>query len=725
MGGDAGCEAVPRGAACQVVGELTFGVDFVPQKSGDSLAIIPLKPLKAKTGYLLVLNDTLSDTNSESIAPSVTYDFASANIDKYPLGAEGSADRGLQGVINSYENAVVAYGADQESIIYTAAMTTQSVQDTSQAIKLLMLSGTTGTTPIVSPITPTGANAAMLLGLDGDDFGAGTQASYASVSKSTLSSPYYLDTPYYDGSDGSCNLLSENLFQTCSDLFSNWEAMGDSPVTVLGALQSGTLSQESFATQAIAQGKDPAELIANPSQLVGLTFTVDVIVDGATISVPVDSERNLTKYNPLPKIKSYKTGASAIDVIITTPDVNRINQIATMKKGSALTVEETMVMPTGGWPVMIYSHGITGTKESVLAISGALASQGVATISIDHPYHGARGIDFNADGVYEISATSPNPNNPSDPYANGDVQIYMNLQSLLTARDNVRQSEVDLLALRLSLNDPSLYGVLDATQVSFLGHSLGGITGTAFVALANSGLIDPATGEPMAVQNPYAVNSASLAMPGGGISGLLLNSPAFGPVVMGALTSSSTFQDLVEAESGMKVEDMTDEQYQGYVAAIYPGFAVEFNFAAQAVIDSSDPINYASTVKATMTPIHVIEVVGDEEAESVNKPDQVIPNEVASLPLAGSEPLIRALGLGDLGASSSVGDGTEKVSAVVRFINGHHSSVLDPNPQDGVAEDNTLEVTVEMQTQVVGFAASKGMYLPITENTADLTIIKE
>jgi len=717
MGGnqsDAECAAIPRGPACKLVAELTFGVDFVAKASGNDIAIVPLKPLKAKTAYVVALTDAIQDSDGMAVSGSITYNLVKQDITEKPLATESQLL--LQTLTNSFENVAVAGGLSKDNIIYSFSMTTQSISDVSQTVKSLMLSGAPGTTPVLSAITPTGANAAMLLGLNSDDLGAGTVASYAAVSKSTLSAPYYLETPFYDGTASSCNLLAEDITTGCSDLFSRWEAMGDSPVTVAGAIALGVLSQESFAEQAIAQGKDPAELLANPAKLVGLTFTVDVVVDdqGTVVAVPVDQTRHLTQYNPLPQVKSYKSGASAIDVIITTPDVDRINAIAALKKGSALTAEEAMQVPAAGWPVMIFSHDITSYKETVLAISGTLASQGIATISIDHPYHGSRGIDFNADGVYEISATSSLKG--SDPaFANADVTSYMNLASLLTARDNVRQSEVDLLALRLSLNSVDLAGQLDATKVSFLGHSLGAITGITFTALANSGVVNPATGELLPV-NPYGINSASYAFPGGGIPGVLLNSVSFGPVVKAGLTSSQSFIDVVEETAGKKVEDMTEAEYATYVEAIYPAFANEFNFAAQTIIDAADPVNYASTVKTTMTPVHVLEVVGDEAAGGSNKAAQVIVNAVASLPLVGTEPLIRELGL--LGASDTVGDGSTAVSAAVRFLKGHHSSILSPAVSPGAAEDATanLEVTIEMQSEVASFAKTGGKLLLITDN---------
>lgn len=681
---DAQCAAIPRGPACKLVGELTFGKDFIAKVSGNDIAIVPLKPLKAKTAYVIALTDNILDSDGKAVAGSVTYNLVKQDISTHPLATPSQLQ--LQGLTNSFENVAVSAGLNKDNIIYSFSMTTQSIADVSEAVKSLMLSGIPGTKPVLSTILDTTTNVGN-----------------AKIYSATLSAPYYLETPYADGAAGSCNLLAEDITTGCPDLFSRWQAMGDSPVTVVGALKSGMLSQQSFAEQAIAQGKDPAELLAKPAKLVGLTFTVDVIIDeqGTIAAVPIDQNRHLTQYNPLPKVKSYKSGASAIDVIITMPDATVISK------------------PTAGWPVMIYSHGITAYKETVLAIAGTLASQGIATIAIDHPYHGSRGIDFNADGVYEISATeSLKGTNPD--YVNATVTSYMNLASLLTARDNVRQSEADLLALRLSLDNDSLAGLLDKNNVSFLGHSLGAITGIPFTALANSGAVNPATGDLLEV-NPYAINSASYAMPGGGIPGVLLNSPSFGPVVKAGLTSSQSFIALVEKTADKKVEEMSDAEYQGYVDAIYPAFANQFNFAAQTIIDAADPINYVSALKDKNTPVHVIEVVGDEPS-GTNKADQVIVNSVASLPLVGTEPLITGLGL-SAGVNTPQGDGTTAVSAAVRFLKGHHSSLLSPAVVDGIADDAAanLAVTVEMQTQVASFAKSGGKYLLVdgTKNIAE------
>ena len=90
--------------------------------------------------------------------------------------------------------------------------------------------------------------------------------------------------------------------------------------------------------------------------------------------------------------------------------------------------------------------------------------------------------------------------------------------------------------------------------------------------------------------------------------------------------------------------------------------------------------------------MHLMEVVGDT----------VVPNNVATAPLSGTDPLARMLGLTQV-------DSTTSGSACVKFSAGDHGSILSPTA--------SLETTVEMQTQTATFAATQGTVLPITDAT--------
>ncbi len=132
----------------------------------------------------------------------------------------------------------------------------------------------------------------------------------------------------------------------------------------------------------------------------------------------LDSTRHLTKYNSIPKVQSVAN----VPVQVTKPILPIINGVRASLQLAPIA------MPESGWPVVIMQHGITTNKETMLTLTAQLSIQGFATIAIDHPRHGERGIDVDADGNDDFNATT------------GSVLSYMNLSSLLVARDSLRQS---------------------------------------------------------------------------------------------------------------------------------------------------------------------------------------------------------------------------------------------------------------------------------------------
>jgi hypothetical protein len=77
--------------------------------------------------------------------------------------------------------------------------------------------------------------------------------------------------------------------------------------------------------------------------------------------------------------------------------------------------------------------------------------------------------------------------------------------------------------------------------------------------------------------------------------------------------------------------------------------------------------------------------------------------------MGGTEPAITLLGL------EGVSEDTNG-SGVVRFVNGHHSSILDPRPNAASPDPElSARATQEMQTQVATFFASMGQLIKITD----------
>ena len=388
---------------------------------------------------------------------------------------------------------------------------------------------------------------------------------------------------------------------------------------------------------------------------------------------------NVTFLNPFP----VATASLNVPVLMTVPNANSGHS-----------------RPASGWPIVIFQHGITRNRSDMLAIAGAMAAAGFAVVAMDLPLHGItdktsplyiKNSPFGAiasertfDLDLENNTTSaPGPDGKIDPSGT----YFINLSSLLTSRDNLREGVADLLELRSAIPSMSLDGghtkAFDSSRVAYLGQSLGSIEGTTFMAVAQT-------------PNTY-VQNAVLNVPGGGTVGLLIGSPSFSPLILGGLAQAGVFPGT-------------------------PAFG-QFTVAAQTVIDSGDSINFAfATANKNILAQEVIggsaPVAGDISAAHCATcydasgnwlPDQVIPNAVAGFPLSGGNPLIAALGLTSLTASTQSATG---IRGVVRFVTGTHGSILDPS--------TSPQATVEMQTEAASFLATGGAAVQI----ANTTVIK-
>jgi hypothetical protein len=87
-------------------------------------------------------------------------------------------------------------------------------------------------------------------------------------------------------------------------------------------------------------------------------------------------------------------------------------------------------------------------------------------------------------------------------------------------------------------------------------------------------------------------------------------------------------------------------------------------------------------------------------------PDQVIPNRVNGAPLSGTEPMIAALGLPAITASTQSANG---VRGAVRFIAGDHGSLLSPAA--------SAAATAEMQGQMASMIVSTGQAVQVTNTS--------
>lgn len=363
---------------------------------------------------------------------------------------------------------------------------------------------------------------------------------------------------------------------------------------------------------------------------------------------------NITFANPLP----VATTTVTVPVLLTVPNAN-----------------SGQTRPASGWPVVIFQHGITRNRTDALAIAATMAAQGYAVVSIDQPLHGLPPSDPFAIGNTPFAQVGARERTFDVDYINNETGApgpdgipdtsgahTINLQSLLTSRDNLRQATADLFALAASvpgmdINGDGL-GDFDGSRMAFVGQSLGAIVGTSFLALDDS------------------VRIGVLNVPGGGIAQLLNGSATFGPRIRAGLAA-------------------------GGVQAGTPAFD-QFLGAAQTAIDAADPINYGFA--SLQNSILLQEVVGESAAGSL--PDQVIPNQVAGAPLSGTEPLIGALGLVSLTQTTVDPAG---IRGAVRFLRGDHGSILSPA--------SSPAATAEMQGQMASMIVSGGTAVQITNTS--------
>lgn len=357
---------------------------------------------------------------------------------------------------------------------------------------------------------------------------------------------------------------------------------------------------------------------------------------------------NITAVNPFPVL----TGMQTVPLLITVPNAN-----------SGFT------KPEGGWPAVLYQHGLTRNRTDMLPIADAVASTGHVLISMDQPLHGVvpdadpRAAPFYIKdtplGAYAHERTFdvdlvnnetglPGPDGLMDPSGTHSF----NLANLQVARDNIRQAEADLSVLALSVQNMSLDG--DATP-DLSPFNIGGISNSAGTIVMNV----TAAVEPL-ITRVY-LNTATV--------GIIrtLDAGEFGP---------ERLHPLLKALAGL--EPGTPEYEQ-------------FLLVTQTMLDSADPANWGGMTAARIPVIH-------NQVQS----DTVVPNQIAGAPLAGGEALNRIMGLPGYSSTQFNPDG---VRGVARFLQpAFHQSLFVP--------EYPL-VTVEMQGQMASFIASGGTYVEV------------
>jgi dienelactone hydrolase len=359
------------------------------------------------------------------------------------------------------------------------------------------------------------------------------------------------------------------------------------------------------------------------------------------------------------------------------------------------TIPLIVSVPIAGgptYPIVIFQHGITTNRATILAVADAFAMAGFAVAAIDLPLHGLTGNEtdgtqfyrdplnertFDLDLVTQNPATGDITAAVPDGITDSSGRHYINLTNLLNTRDNVRQSVSDLFALTYAISGLNAAGnTFDVNNIYFLGHSLGASVGTTFAAL-----------EP-------TVKDTVLVFGGGSLPKVLDGSASFSPSVVAGLAAAGV--------------DKGTPDYESFLGA------------AQTVVDSGDPVNFATILSAKMPSQGILffEMVGGNTSPS----DLTFPNTVPDgndssntvpAPLAGTEPLLDLMGLTQVNSDQAGADLRHSVKLVV----GNHGSLLSAAADPFNSAATNAAVRTEIQSIAATFVASDGALVDVTDDT--------
>jgi len=611
---------LPSGPVTSIKRELTPGVDYFATYAGtQTVAIIPMLPLTPQASYMVVVTDGITDANGNAVVADLQYQVSKHEEAISPNAATAALEPVRQ-LVNAMENAAEAAGQPKDNIVMSYQFTVQSLGQVVAANKFLHID-----LPLLKGEFP--ATSFTSLGVDTSVFTQ--QASAANLYKGQVELPYFL---------AAAQSLSE---------------------------VTGT-------------SHDPAPLAgrfagAEYFPLLSLFDPLSPISDSNPIMVENTFEGGNTTYaNPFVEKRSTET----VPLLVSLP-----NNPGCPKP----------------YPVMIFQHGITSDRTNMIWIADTMGTTCTAVVSMDLPLHGIE-IDHFSNALGTFAGYTPGElrertfgmdyvdNETGAPVPDGNVEssgaYTMNLKNLLVARDNNRQSVLDLLTLEKALmfmdvdgdGFPDFAGLDEnfrpdpsTMTVSFMGHSWGGIVGNMYLA-----------------HSDY-VSVAVLANTAGSLMGMIDGSEQFGDPVKEALQAS-----------GIAIP-----------SADYSSFL----FAGQTAIDDGDSIHSNSINVERNIPTLMMQVAGDN----------AVPNLVYAFPpiegfpliaTAGTEPMAAMMGMTTVSATApyeTVG-GTRLFS---KFNDGLHSTVLLPTGAEG--QLTYIAYTTAMQTQIATFIQSGGQGVVVTD----------
>lgn len=639
-----------------IVGPATYSVGVASLDGGSNnvIRIRPIVPLKSKAKYLVFVTNDVKDASSQPLTASWTYNaLGDANYATDGLGSLTPVKAAISGwetlasgFMSAMSGGALTPAAAKEKIVLSYTFTTTDPQ-----------------TPLVAMASPRAAIATARIAAGGTPASA-VGAGLALDANNMLPSP----KPRSLGVSGDTGLDLAILTQGA--------LAGNVSTLYTGYIQ---LPYYQTAPDGLPFG---AFLTRNWQPDLNLAAVMEV-------TLPKDMDN--TSYNMTYRYPFAKaTTTESIPLQVTMPEDDWV-------PGYAGNANCGQIYAATGYPIVIYVHGITSDRASVLSLAHTLGSRCVATVAIDLPLHGiaanspfVNALNVERNGVSALygdntprerhfnvagAGGAPAPMNFTAPTANdGSGAQFVNLGYFANTRDNLRQAVVDLLNLNASLDNlntqlETFRSVgIDTNKVYVVGMSLGGIVSTNFVSanqLALAGEAQLSAASQVAIPPVLKpIRGMVLSASGTQVSQIMVNSPTFGPTINAGLAAAGVNQGTSNYE--------------------------RFIYAIQSMVESGDPVSFAQTLgnlpDAVKVPLLLQQV----------KNDQVILNSIANAPMGGTEAMARLFGMTQLGlGQTQLGKGHVKMNA------GVHTSLLRPDP-------SAPQITNEFQAQVVSFVLGAG-----------------
>lgn len=175
---------------------------------------------------------------------------------------------------------------------------------------------------------------------------------------------------------------------------------------------------------------------------------------------------------PSPKVTGEYEVATATE---TFYDEDRIEEFVDTKQNRFVNVAFWYPKKADGtYPLLVFSHGAYGIKESNASTFTELASHGYVVVSIDHPYHSfyTRSEDGSVTMINKDYYDEITNSNKEGIYTK--EELYKIIQKWMKLRTDDMNFVIDTILKKANRDSSPIYSHINTEKIGVFGHSMGG-----------------------------------------------------------------------------------------------------------------------------------------------------------------------------------------------------------------------------------------------------------